>query len=170
MATTSLIVKGNIILSGGSSKGNFAIGGAQGLEDSIFLTPMDFYSTNLSIASGGRGGGGYIRTPGYMQSTTASQPQYASYVVPYGYQISRAACYADAGTCTVFSGSPLGAVSVTVSLSPIAVQDTATACDTFTTLDTAVDSDGCGSYVVVQWTPAGAGNALYGAGLIITSI
>jgi len=169
MATTSLTVKGNIILSGGSSKGNFAIGGAQGLEDSIFLTPMDFYSTNLNIASGGRSGAGYIRNPGYMQSTTASQPQYASYVVPYGYRISRAACYADAGTCTVYSGSPLSPLSVTVSLSPIAVQDTPTDCDNFTTLDTYVDSDGCGSYVVVAWTPAGAGNALFGAGLIIES-
>ena len=168
IGSNNLIVKGTVILSGDSTKGNYAIGGGQGLENTLWLSPMDFASASLSIASGGRSGTpGYIRGAGYLQASSLGVAQYASYVVPYGYRVYKAACYASAGSCKIYSASPVN-LNSTTALSSLAVRDDGI-CGNFTSLTTNVESDGCGSHVVIEWTPAGSSDALYGAGLVMES-
>ena len=83
--------------------------------------------------------------------------------------MTRAACYASAGECNVYSGSPLNALNSTAK-SAIPVQSSAGNCVNFTTLDTSVVADGCGAYVIVEWVPNATADGLYGAGLVIESV
>jgi hypothetical protein len=165
----SVSIAGEVKQYDGSATPNYGPFGGQGSQSTVFLTPQDFFSSALSLASGGRSAAGYIRGPGYLYAGTADLTQYATYVVPLGYRMTRAACYASAGECNVYSGSPLNALNSTAKAA-IPVQTNAGNCDVFTTFDETVVADGCGAYVIVEWVPNAAADGFYGAGLVIESI